>query len=121
MSTKYEATGKVKSISDAETRGTFTFRKFTIEIEDGKYSQFVEFQTTRDNIDKLNSFRVGDEVAVTFNLRGREWADPKGGTKTFNTLDAWKIEAVKGAQARGGAHEPAPATGSEPDEDRIPF
>ena len=46
----------------------------------------------------LDSVRVGDELKVHFNLRGREWTSPKDGvTKYFNTLEAWRIEKVGGA------------------------
>lgn len=111
MSDKHETTGTVFLIQPAETRGTFTFRRFVLETADNpRYPQYVEFQTTRDNIDKLDDFEVGDEIRVSFNLRGREWTSPKGEVKYFNTLDAWRIEHAGAApsRARGGAHEQQP-------------
>lgn len=113
-----EATGKIHLINGTETRGNFTFRKFVVEMSDNpKYPQFVEFQTTRDGIEKLDSFKVGDEIRVTFNLRGRVWNSPSGEVKYFNTLDAWKIDGVATTQP-AKASSPPPA--SAPTDD-IPF
>ena len=39
-------------------------------------------------------FSAGEEVKITFNLRGREWTSPKGEVRYFNSLDIWKIELV---------------------------
>ena len=49
---------------------------------------------------------IGDQVEVSFNLNGREWVNPKGESKFFNTLDVWKISkigsnAIKDAQGQG--------------------
>jgi len=126
MSDKFETTGKVYLISPTETRGNFTFRKFVLEIADNpKYPQFVEFQTTRDNIGKLDTIKVGDEVRVEFNLRGREWTSKTGEVKYFNTLDAWKIDAKQVAaqppqHQASLPHPNSPGTDSIPDDD-LPF
>lgn len=119
-----EATGKIYLINAAETRSSFTFRKFVLETGDNpRYPQFVEFQTTRDGITKLDSFKEGDEVRVEFNLRGREWKSPSGEVKYFNTLDAWKIDAVgapKAASSPKPSAPPPPSAAVDPNED-IPF
>lgn len=100
---KLEAEGAVYVVNDTQTRGTFTFRTFVLEVDrDSRYPQLVEFQTTRDNIEKLDELGVGDLVRVTFNLRGREWRSQKGEIKFFNTLDAWKIDVLSAAQRQSG-------------------
>ena len=38
-------------------------------------------------------------MRVQFNLRGREWSNPQGEVKYFNTLDAWKIEKLIGSNS----------------------
>jgi hypothetical protein len=42
----------------------------------------------------LDAFKVGNQLEVSFNLRGREWTSPAGEVKYFNTLEAWKIERI---------------------------
>lgn len=82
----------------------FSKREFVIEVADGKYPQFVSFQLTGDRVNALDEFRVGDQVRVTFNLRGREWRNPQGEVKFFNSLDVWKLEAARSTnESRGNS------------------
>lgn len=115
-----EIQGKLHKVLDTK-QVSDRFRKcdFVVELEDGKYPQLVSFQIVNDKIDQLAAFKVGDEVRVTFNLRGREWTSPSGEVKFFNTLDAWKVEKMGAQQSRGGAHESPPPTGVATDD--IPF
>ena len=39
----------------------------------------------------------GQEVEVSFNLRGREWKSPQGDVKYFNTLNAFKLDTIGAA------------------------
>jgi hypothetical protein len=42
----------------------------------------------------MDNFSIGDEIKVFFNLKGREWKNPEGQIKYFNTIEAWKIEKI---------------------------
>lgn len=100
----------------------FSKREFVVEVSDNpKYPQLVLFQLTGDRVSVLDDYEVGDQVAVDFSLRGREWTSPKGEVKYFNSLDAWKLAKV-GAAVGFGDMPPVP-DGPPPgfgDED-IPF
>jgi hypothetical protein len=74
----------------------FSKREFVIETTD-QYPQLVMFQLTQDKCDYLDVYQLGQQVDVSFNLRGREWNSPSGETKYFNTLEAWKIERLDGS------------------------
>ncbi len=52
-----------------------------LEVEDGKYPQYITLQATGDKTSLLDGYKVGEEVEASFNLRGREWQD-----KHFNSL-----------------------------------
>ena len=39
----------------------------------------------------MNIFKAGDKIVLAYNLRGREWVNPQGETKYFNTLEVWKM------------------------------
>lgn len=111
MSTKYEATGTIVSIgATKQVSDKFRKREFVVEIPDGKYPQLVAFQLAQDKCDLLDGARSGSAITVHFNLKGREWTDPKSGeVKTFNTLDAWKVETDKSAcQAPAAANSDIP-------------
>lgn len=79
----------------------FQKREFVLEVQDGSYAQYVKFQLVQDKCDLIDSYAVGDQVKVHFNLRGREWQD-----KFFTNLDAWKLEKVGAATT---AKTPPPA------------
>jgi len=105
----------------------FSKREFVVEVADGKYPQFVSFQLTGDRCHQLDDHRVGDQVRVTFNLRGREWRNPQGEVKYFNSLDVWSIEPVRAGRRRDSEPPPPtdedgpPADDMRPELDDIPF
>ena len=72
----------IKVISDK-----FSVREFVITTADAKYPQEVIFQTVNDRMDVIAPYGVGQEVTVSFNVRGREYNG-----KYYNTLDAWKVQ-----------------------------
>lgn len=80
---------KTQSISEK-----FSKREFVIETQD-QYPQQVMFQLTQDKCDYLDVYKVGEQLEISFNVRGREWVSPAGETKFFNTLEAWKIQRVE--------------------------
>jgi hypothetical protein len=89
----------------------FAKREFVLTTED-TYPQDVLFQLTQDKCLIADSLTVGQVVTVNYNLRGKEWTNPQGEVKYFNTLECWKIDGVTPPPA------PAPA---EPIADDLPF
>ena len=96
MSYKMQGTivmiGEKQQISDK-----FAKREVVLTDDGEKYPQEVMFQFTQDKCDLLDNLGEGQEVEISFNLKGRRWESPKGETKFFNTLEGWKIEAVGGS------------------------
>jgi len=70
----------------------FKKRDFVVTDNSSQYPQHVSFQLTQDRNSLIEPFQVGQEVKVSFNLRGREWNSPQGEVKYFNTIEAWKVE-----------------------------
>ncbi len=91
----------------------FSKRTFVVETAD-QYPQQIEFQLTQDKCDYLDAYKVGEQVNVSINIRGRAWTNPQGEVKYFNTLEAWKIEKVGNAPVMK-AHAP------NEEEDDLPF
>jgi hypothetical protein len=76
------------------------------------YPEYPKLQLTQERCGLLDSYRVGDMVKVSFNLRGRPYE--KGGEKTyFTNLEAWRVEAAGQASAPAPAAKPA-APASKP-------
>ena len=81
--------GVTKQISEK-----FKNRIFDIETTDGKYKQVIRFELSQDRCDLIDSFQLGEELEVSFNLNGREWQKTlQDDMVVFNTLSAWKIIA----------------------------
>ncbi|MCX5747202.1 MAG: DUF3127 domain-containing protein [Proteobacteria bacterium] len=115
----FDTVGKLHVVNETkQVSERFTKREFVVEVPDGKYPQFVLFQLTGDRCSQLDDFQVGDQVRVTFNLRGREWRSPQGETKYFNSLDVWKLEAARAGASdsnrpRTNSRGPVDARGSD--------
>jgi single-strand DNA-binding protein len=86
-SQSFEIQGKLYKVFPSENKsGSFQARQFVIEVESGQYSQFVKFQLTQDRCDLIDSYSEGEEIQVSFDLRGREWDG-----KYFTNLNAWRL------------------------------
>jgi hypothetical protein len=95
---KLKVKGSEQAISDR-----FRKREFVLTDDSSQYPQHISFQLTQDKCALLDAYNIGDEMTVSFNLRGREWTSPKGEIKYFNSLEAWRIE--KGSTASTGSQE----------------
>jgi hypothetical protein len=83
---------KFKQQNDVVERGTFKSRKVWVITEcDTKYPQTIELEVAQDKIDLFNDYTPGQDMTVSINLRGREWTNPQGEVKVFNTLQCWKV------------------------------
>lgn len=89
----FKVEGVLKHIGDTVVVSEkFSKREFVLTVPHDQYPQHVAFQLTQAKCDNINSYSVGQNVTVSFNLRGREWTSPQGEVKYFNTLEAWRIE-----------------------------
>jgi hypothetical protein len=103
-----EVTGKVKVVS-AEMQVSATFRKRELVVTtDEQYPQHIMIEFTQDKSDLLNNVAVGDAVKVSINLGGREWINPQGETKYFNSIRGWRIEKLQ-ADTPAAQMPPMPA------------
>lgn len=103
----FQLTGKLKKIDPiVQVSEKFSKREFVLTDDSSQYPQDILFQSVQDKCTLLDSYKLGDVVQVSFNLRGREWTSPQGEVKYFNTLEAWRIE---GGQAQASAPTSAPA------------
>ena len=124
-----EVSGKVKVVG-AEQQVSPTFKKRELVVTtDEQYPQSIMIEFVQDKSDLLNTISVGENVKVSINLGGREWVNPQGETKYFNSIKGWRIEKIQ-AEAPAAAQMPpvpvaeafAPATDfKEEEHDDLPF
>jgi hypothetical protein len=118
----FNITGVLK-VKNAEQQVSEKFKKreFVLTENSSQYPQHVSFQLTQDKCSLLDNYKVGDTMKVFFNLRGREWTNPQGEVKYFNSLEAWKIEGNTGSN-RGQEDVPVADTFKVDDSDNdLPF
>ena len=90
---KVEVSGKIKVLGDVKTYGDNGFRKREVVITtEEQYPQHLLIEFVQDRCELLDSFNVGDKVTISINLRGREWQNPEGEVKYFNSIHGWRIE-----------------------------
>ena len=90
-----EIQGKIKMIGETQTFGSNGFRKREIVITtEEQYPQHILVEFVQDKTELLNNYQVGQSVKININLRGREWVNPQGETKYFNSIQGWRIEKV---------------------------
>ena len=123
-----EIQGKIKLIDEVKTFGTNGFRKREMVLTtEEQYPQHILVEFIQDRCELLNDFQAGDQVKISINIKGREWINPQGESKYFNSIQGWRIEKQQ-EEAPGDmppvpppdAFEPAD-TLQEEDFDDLPF
>ncbi len=126
-----EVQGRIKMVSETQTFGSNGFRKREIVVTtEEQYPQHIMVEFIQDKTDLLNNYQPGQQVKIGINLKGREWVNPQGETKYFNSIQGWRIEALQSAAATSNpsmppvppteAFEPAKDLNEE-DHDDLPF
>ena len=87
-----EVSGRIKVINE-EIQVSATFRKRELVVStDEQYPQHIIINFVQDKCDILSAYKLGEQVKVGINIRGREWISPAGETKYFNDIQGWKID-----------------------------
>jgi hypothetical protein len=124
-----EVTGKIKVVGP-EQQISASFRKRELVVTtDEQYPQSIMIEFVQDKADLLNNYTVGEDVKVSINLGGREWVNPQGETKYFNSIKGWRIERLAAAQTPTPQSPPMPTAETfepatnfkEEEHDDLPF
>lgn len=120
-----EVIGKIKLKKETQTFGSNGFRKRELVVTtDDQYPQDIQLEFVQDKCDLLDKFEVGQDVKVSINLRGREWINPQGEAKYFNTIQGWRIESLSNETSKNvpPADQFQPAANlTEEQPDDLPF
>jgi len=114
-----EVQGKVKFIGETQTFGTGDFTKRQLVVTtDEQYPQHIAIDFNKDKGALLDSFKLNDTVKVGINLGGREWTNPQGEIKYFNSVTGWRIDKAE-LEASPSVANVAPV--QEEENDILPF
>lgn len=98
--------GNLKHIFDTQTLGSNGFRKREVVVEtEEQYPQTILIEFVQDKTDILDKFVEGQNVKISINIKGREWINPQGESKYFNSIQGWKVESL-GVSNSGKKQQP---------------
>lgn len=126
-STDMEIKGKVHEIGAVQqVSETFKKRDLIVEYaENPTYPEYIRFEALQDKTALLDTLKAGDDVEVSFNLRGRPWTNKDGVTSYFNSLVVWRITALANAAGAPAAAPqytaPADVSTAAGEDDDLPF
>jgi len=113
-----EIQGRIKVIGDTQTFGNNGFRKREVVVTtEEQYPQHLMVEFIQDKTDLLNNFSIGQQVKISINLRGREWTNPQGEVKYFNSIQGWRIENLQPAANTNDMPPVPPTDAFEPVDD----
>ncbi|MEA3497019.1 MAG: DUF3127 domain-containing protein [Bacteroidota bacterium] len=128
---KFELSGKIIVINDTkQISDKFKKREFVIlrkeMVSSMEFTDYIKFQLIQDKCNLIDSYKVNDEVKVSFNIRGNKW-ERDGNVNYFTNLDAWRLEKA------GESENPPPpppmqeqddvyvSNNTETEDDDLPF
>ncbi len=104
----YEVAGKIKVINEVQNFPSgFMKREFVVTTAHDKYPQDLKFEMVKDKCAALDSFKSGEDVQVSFDIRGNEYNG-----KYFVNLSCWKIQSADSSSA--AAPKSKASAGAEP-------
>ncbi len=122
----YELSGKLLELFPTqEVSATFKKREFVVEktetASDRVFTDTIKFQLIQDRCALLDTYKVGDDVKVTFNIKGSKW-EKEGRTSYFVNLDVWKMEKLSESSSSPSVNQPVVESTPLPEgEDDLPF
>jgi hypothetical protein len=100
----YTLNGIVKEVMDPQTFNSgFTKREFVVTTKDDRYPQDIKFEAVQEKVSIVDGLQAGDDVTVTFDLRGNEYNG-----RYFVNLRAWKLEKESAGGTAGNGDELPP-------------
>ena len=129
-----ELQGTVKKVGETQTFASGFQKRELVLLTQEQYPQVIQIDFLSDKIDLLNNVSEGENVKIGINIRGKEWTNPQGEVKYFNSINGWRIEKVSSENTNTQApqpntfEKPAPITNDNPfgddeqdDQDSLPF
>jgi hypothetical protein len=87
-----EVKGKIKFIGSTQQVSEKFSKREIVVTTDEQFPQHISIEFNQDKCAILDKYSVGDDVEVGINLKGREWTNPQGETKYFNSIQGWNIK-----------------------------
>lgn len=110
-----ELQGTIKKIGEIQTFPSGFQKRELILLTEEQYPQPISIEFLSEKINLLDHCTEGERVKISINIRGREWTNPQGEIKYFNSITAWRLEKTDEGGSAGftptpTAQQPAQST-----------
>ncbi|MDD3771096.1 MAG: DUF3127 domain-containing protein [Weeksellaceae bacterium] len=89
-----EISGRIKKIFEEQTFPSGFRKKEIVVTTQEQYPQDVLIEFLQDKVSLIEPLSEGDEIRISINIRGREWINPEGVAKYFNSISGWRVEKI---------------------------
>ena len=92
-----EVTGKLHEVFETQQiKENFSKREFVLELTDESpsgmvFTNYAAFQLINNQTTVIDQFQLGEQVKVSFNIRGNRW-EKDGQVRYITNLNAWRVE-----------------------------
>lgn len=87
--------GQLHELSETkQITDKFRKREFVLSIPSGNYTEHIKCELNGDNCAKLDNTKIGDQIYADCALRGKYYQKKDGTHAHFQTVVAYKVEAV---------------------------
>lgn len=93
-----ELSGIIKRLSDTQTFASGFQKREVVIVTEEQYPQPIAIDFLKEKGDLLDSYKEGDKVKISINIGGKEWINPQGEVKYFNSITGWRIEKLDGGE-----------------------
>jgi hypothetical protein len=91
--------GTLLSISEPQKKSDkFTLVEIVVEEYSPQYPQKIIFQVGQKQLEHVSKWKVGSQVEVKANVKGREYNG-----RYFNTIEAWFVKMEQGVSSNAMA------------------
>ncbi len=113
----------VEKFDTQKVSDKFQKREFVIEQKENRngydFQEFIKFQLVQDRCNMIEEFEPGQNLKISFNLRGRKW-EKDGNTNYFTNLEAWRIVASDNAVSQD-QETPVDSFSEDDPDNALPF
>ncbi len=116
-----EVIGRLHEVHPTQQiKDNFSKREFIIEISEETasgmvYSNYASFQLVNNSCSVIDQFQPGEQIKVSFNIRGNRW-EKDGVVRYITNLNAWRVERANvaaGVPQQAAAPPPPPPQQSQ--------
>ena len=93
-----QLSGTIKKIGDLQDFPSGFQKREMVIVTEEQYPQPIAIDFLKEKGDLLDSYKEGDKVKISINIGGKEWTNPQGEVKYFNSITGWRIEKLDGAE-----------------------